>query len=214
MTIDNNTSNNEKEASQDISMDEVADAYEGKDNIENDKFESNEDSTSQAADHDVLVKLQEENAQLKDRALRALAEAENTRKRADRAQQDASKYAVSSFAKDMLDVADNLRRALDAVPEDQKEEADIKTLMDGVAATERSMLQAFERHKITKIEPTEGKFDPNFHEVMFEAEVPGKNPGEIIQLIEPGYVIHDRLLRAARVGVAKGSTDTKIDQEV
>lgn len=145
----------------------------------------------------------------KDRALRALAEAENTRKRFERMQGDTSKYAVSSFARDLLDVVDNLRRAIDAVPAEQASSHQLlKTLLDGIGATERVMLSMLEKHGVKKITPSSGPFDPNFHEVIFEAEAPGKNAGEIIQLIEPGYVIHDRLLRPARVGVAKGGANS------
>ncbi len=154
-----------------------------------------------------IAELEAELAKVKDAAMRSLAEADNIRKRSERAQADASKFAVSKFAKDLLDVADNFRRALDSIPQEQKDSEDpmLKNLIIGIEASERSMLSVFERHGISKLEPKDGKFDPNFHEVMFEAEDPSKNPGEIIQLIEPGYMLHERLLRPARVGVAKGS---------
>jgi molecular chaperone GrpE len=120
---------------------------------------------------------------------------------------DTTKFAVSGFARDLLDVADNLRRAIDSVPAAQRETSDLmKTLLEGIEATERMMIAAFEKNGVRKVAPTAGAFDPNHHEVMFEAEVPGKKAGEIIQLIEPGYMIHDRLLRPARVGVAKGDS--------
>jgi molecular chaperone GrpE len=152
-----------------------------------------------------LAALQAELADAKDKMLRALADAENTRKRAERAQIDTSKYAVSGFARDLLDVADNLRRAIESVPAESRQESEImNTLLQGVEATERVMLASFEKNGIRKIAPASGKFDPNHHEVMFEADVPGKRAGEIIQLIEAGYMISDRLLRPARVGVAKG----------
>ena len=164
---------------------------------------------------DPIAELTKERDDMRDKMMRALAETENTRKRAEKMQSDTSKYAVSGFAKDMLDIANNLRRGIDAIPEDQRES--MKILLEGVEATERMMLSSFEKQGITKIEPTDGKFDPNFHEVMFETEIPGKQNGEIIQLLEPGYVIHGRLLRPARVGVAKASgnaNDHKVDQEV
>lgn len=152
-----------------------------------------------------LAALQAELTDARDKMLRAMAETENVRKRAERAQIDTTKYAVSGFARDLLDVADNLRRAIDSVPAEKREtDESIKTLLQGIEATERVMLAAFEKNGVRKIAPTQGKFDPNHHEAMFEADVPGKRQGEIIQLIEPGYVIHDRLLRPARVGVAKG----------
>lgn len=167
---------------------------------------------------DPITALQAERDEMRDKMLRAMAEAENVRKRAERTQADTSKYAVAGFARDMLDIADNLRRAIDAVPESERQSEAIKNLMDGVEATERVMLSTFEKYGIKKIAPTEGRFDPNFHEVMFEAEAAGKQAGEIIQLLEAGYVIHDRLLRPARVGVAKSSggnpKEHSLDQEV
>lgn len=174
----------------------------------------------EVASNDPVAALEQELLETKDRMLRALAEAENTRKRAEKMQADAGKFAVSKFAKDMLDVADNFTRALTAVPEDQIRGNELaESILDGVKATERSMQQAFERHGIKKIEPREGRFDPNIHEVMFESPVPGKEPGEIIQLIEAGYMIHDRLLRPAKVGVAKGGagagpSEHTVDEEV
>lgn len=152
-----------------------------------------------------LAALQAELTEARDKMLRAMAEADNVRKRAERMQIDTSKFAISGFARDLLDVADNLRRAIDAVPAEQRETDEaVKNLLAGVEATERVMLATFEKHGVRKVAPASGKFDPNHHEAMFEADVPGKKAGEIIQLIEPGYVIHDRLLRPARVGVAKG----------
>jgi len=166
-----------------------------------------------------LAGLQAELADVKDKLLRALADADNTRKRAERAQIDTTKYAVAGFARDLLDVSDNLRRAIEAVPAEQRATNEfMNTLMQGVEATERVMLATFEKNAIRKLTPSSGQFDPNLHEVMFEAEVPGKRAGEIIQLIEPGYMIADRLLRPARVGVAKGDsampTAHSLDQSV
>lgn len=174
-----------------------------------------ETAAEQTSAPDPLADLAKERDDMRDKMMRALAEAENTRKRAEKMQSDTSKYAVAGFAKDMLDVADNLRRAIDAVPAEERES--MKILLDGVEATERMMLASFEKQGIKKTSPEGGKFDPNFHEVMFEAVVAGKQAGEIIQLLESGYVIHDRLLRPARVGVAKASgnpDDHKVDQEV
>lgn len=176
-----------------------------------------ESQAETAQDNDAIAQLTAERDDMRDKLMRALAEADNTRKRAERAQQDTQKYAVTGFAKDMLDIADNLRRALDAIPDDKQDDETVQLLYNGVAATEKIMLSTFEKHGITKIEPTEGKFDPNFHEVMFETEIAGKEGGEIIQLLEAGYKIHDRLLRPARVGVAKSDPnmmDYKIDEEV
>jgi molecular chaperone GrpE len=156
--------------------------------------------------------------------MQALAEAENTRKRALKDREDAIKFAASGFAKDLLDFADNFRRGLDAVPEDLKKEGDVrlKNVLDGLEAMERELASVFERHKITKIVPLDEPFNPNFHEVMYEAPVAGKPAGIIIEVIEPGYVLHDRLLRPARVGIAKagdaegGKSEpgATVDQEV
>ena len=148
--------------------------------------------------------LEDQHERMKDQMIRALADAENTRKRAQKEREDASKFAVSSFARDLLSVADNLRRALDAVTDEiLGENPNMKNLMDGVNATEREMLSCFERNGIVKIEPLDEKFDPNFHEVMFEAPMPDKESGIIIQILEPGYMINDRILRPARVGISK-----------
>lgn len=148
--------------------------------------------------------LQAQLDQATDQAVRALAEAENTRRRAQKEREDASKYAVSGFAKDLLDVSDNLRRALDAIPADLLEaEPRLKNLVEGIEATERSLLRTFEKHGIKKLEPLDEPFDPNFHEVMFETPAPGKPAGVVMQVVEPGYTLNDRLLRPARVGVSK-----------
>ena len=166
-----------------------------------------EASTAEPAPDNVapLASMQAELTEARDKMLRAMAETENVRKRAERMQIDTTKFAVSGFARDLLDVADNLRRAIAAVTPEQLEGNDaLKNLMQGIEATERVMLAGFEKNGVRKIAPTQGQFDPNHHEAMFEADVPGKRQGEIIQLVEPGYMIHDRLLRPARVGVAKG----------
>jgi molecular chaperone GrpE len=154
-----------------------------------------------------VAQLEAEVASLKDQALRAMAEAENTRRRAAREKEDASKYAVAGFAKDMLNVADNLRRALEAVPSESAENELVKSLTVGVEATERQLLAALERAGIKKLEPLGETFDPNFHQVMFEIENTGKPAGTVVQVLQAGYVIHGRLLREAMVGVAKGGAD-------
>jgi molecular chaperone GrpE len=148
--------------------------------------------------------LQAELAQMKDQALRALADAENARKRAVKEREDAGKYAIASFAKDLVSVADNLRRALEAIPaEAMGTDPHLKNLNDGVEATERDLLKSFEKNGIKKLNPVGEIFNPNFHEVMFESPGSGKPPGTIVQVIETGYMLNDRLLRPARVGVAK-----------
>ncbi|HKF72869.1 MAG TPA: nucleotide exchange factor GrpE [Stellaceae bacterium] len=145
-----------------------------------------------------------EAADLKDRLLRALAETENVRRRAERERTDATKYGVTQLARDLLDVADNLRRAIESVPEAQVRDDAIRNLLAGVAATERALLAAFERHGIRRLDPKGERFDHNFHQAIFEAENTGKPAGTVVEVLQPGYVLHDRLLRPAMVGVAKG----------
>ncbi len=154
--------------------------------------ESDDDALSDEQGKAIINALQNELESAKDQVARAMAETENTRRRARKEREDASKYAISNFAKDLLDVSDNLRRALEALPTDLLEaEPRLKNVMDGVEATERTLLKNFEKHHITKIEPLDEPFNPNFHEVMFESPVPGKPAGIIMQVLEPGYILHD-----------------------
>ncbi len=143
----------------------------------------------------------EEIANLKDQLLRALAEQENIRKRAHREVDDANKYAVSNFARELLSVSDNLRRALNAAPQNDDEQS--KTFFQGIEMTEKELLNSFQKFGIKKISPEGEKFDHNLHQAMFEAEDAEKEPGTIIQVLQPGYILHDRLLRPALVGVSK-----------
>ncbi|WP_042699875.1 nucleotide exchange factor GrpE [Azospirillum sp. B506] len=161
--------------------------------------------TAAGSPEDRVAKLEAEVASLKDQLLRAMAETENTRRRAQRDREDATKFAVSSFAKELVSVADNLRRALDAVPAEGREKDEmLKGLAVGVEATERQLFAAFDRAGIKKLDPAGEPFDPNFHQVMFEIENTGKAAGTVVQVLQPGYTIHGRLLREAMVGVAKG----------
>lgn len=160
--------------------------------------------TSVNAAESALDEAQTEIGKLKDQILRAMAETENTRRRMRKETDDAQKYAITSFAKEMLSVADNFRRALDAVPKDGATNDTLKNLITGVEATERQLLAAFEKHGIKKIDPMGQPFDPHFHQVMMEAEDPNKPAGMVVQVLQCGYMIHDRLLREAMVVVAKG----------
>jgi molecular chaperone GrpE len=157
-------------------------------------------------DYEALVRLLRENEELKDRALRAAAEMENLRRRTARDVHDARSYAIANFARDMLSVSDNLRRALDAIPAEAKAAGDagFKALIDGVEITERAMLSALERHGVKKLQPEGEKFDPNFHQAMFEIPNPDVPANTVVQVVQPGYSIGDRILRPAMVGVAKG----------
>ena len=162
-----------------------------------------------------IAELNKQAAEAQDKMLRALADADNTRRRAERDRQDMAKFSVTSFARDLLTVSDNLRRALDSIPASQRVG---NAIYEGVEATERALLRIFEKNSITKIEPLNQKFDPNLHEVIFEIPSADKEPGTILQVIEPGYMIHERLLRPARVGVAKGGDaapeGSMVDQQV
>lgn len=152
-----------------------------------------------------IAELEAEAAELKDKLLRALAEAENVRRRAARDRQDASKYAIAGLAREMLMVADNLRRALDSVDAEARAANEaVESLVAGVEMTERAMLAAFERFAIKPIEALGQKFDHNFHEAMFELDDPTQPAGTVVQELEKGYMLDDRLLRPSRVGVSKG----------
>ncbi|MEX0807633.1 MAG: nucleotide exchange factor GrpE [Dongiaceae bacterium] len=146
-----------------------------------------------------------EAAQYKDQLLRALAEGENQRRRAAREREDAVKFAGAALAKDLLAVADNFDRALANIPEDAfANDPALKALHEGIAATQRELAAAFERHRIRKIDPKGEKFDSHRHQAMFELETADVPPGHVAQVLQPGYVMHDeRLLRAAMVVVAK-----------
>ncbi len=150
--------------------------------------------------------LVDEAAEMKDRLLRTLAEMENLRKRTEREVADARQYGIASFARDILGVADNFRRALDAIGPDVRAGADAATtsLIEGVELTERELAKALEKNGIRKIEPHGEKFDPNLHQAMYEVPDPSVPSGSIVQVIQPGYVIGERILRPAMVAVAKG----------
>ncbi len=151
-----------------------------------------------------LAAARQEAAQLKDQLLRALAEAENVRRRAQREREDAAKYAITNFARDVLQVSDNLHRALEAIPAAAlaADEA-LRNLHEGVSATERQLDAALERQQVKRIWPMGEKFDANLHQAMFEVQTAEQAPGTVVQVMQAGYLIHDRLLRPALVAVAK-----------
>jgi molecular chaperone GrpE len=167
-------------------------------------LEGTEADAAPASPEERIAALEGEMADAQDKLLRALAETENVRRRAQRERSDAEKYAISRFAEGLLSVADNLRRALDSLPEAEAPDDRTRSLLAGVAATERELLAAFERNGLKRIEPKAEKFDHNFHQAVFEVENTGQPAGTIVQVLQPGYVVHDRLLRPAMVGVAKG----------
>lgn len=154
---------------------------------------------------DSLQSLQAEISELKDRMLRALAEAENTRKRAERERADALQYGTTKFARDMLTVADNLRRALDHYPAEARAKADdaVKAVLEGVEATERELQATLARHGIKRIAAEGARFDPHLHQAIAEVPAPGKETGSVVSVVQDGYTIGERLLRPAMVTVAK-----------
>jgi molecular chaperone GrpE len=163
--------------------------------------------TEQAKIAELVETLAKENAEHKDRLLRTLAEMENLRKRTDREVSDTRQYGIASFARDVLAVADNMERALGALDAELSETANpaLKTLLEGVELTERELLKVLEKHGVKKYEPKKGdKFDPNLHQAMFELPDPSQPAGTVAQVVQPGYMIGERMLRPALVAVAKG----------
>jgi molecular chaperone GrpE len=152
-----------------------------------------------------VVSLREELAATKDRLLRFAAESENTKKRLEREKAEATLYAASNFAKDLLGVADTLSRTLAAVPEEERDILDeiMKQFLIGIEMTERELLNVFQRHNLRKLETIGQKFDPNFHQALFEVPTSEKPPGTVMQEIQSGYLVGERCLRPALVGVAK-----------
>lgn len=156
---------------------------------------------------EVMAKLEQEKADLKDKLLRTLADMENLRRRTEREVADARSYAVTAFARDMLTVADNLRRALEAVPATARTTGDgaIAGLIGGIELTERELEKTLERHGVRKVDPAGQKFDPNMHQAMFEAPHESIAKGQVHTVVQPGYAIAERVLRPALVGVSSGA---------
>ncbi|MEQ9815280.1 MAG: nucleotide exchange factor GrpE [Azospirillaceae bacterium] len=174
----------------DMTPEDVADLEEG--------FDAAEDALEAE-----LRKALDENATLRDQLMRALADAENTRRRAHREREDAARFGISKFARDLITVADNLKRALEAAPEREGLPDAVKSLIDGVEATEKELAGVFERHGLEPVDPTGESFDPNLHQAMFEVPGTGQPAGTVVQTVALGYTLNGRLLRPAMVGVAK-----------
>ena len=164
------------------------------------------DTAEAQAAPDVVALLAKEAGDLKDRLLRTLAEMENLRRRTEREVADSRVYAVTNFARDILAVADNMERAMKALDDEIRDKADagVKALLDGVELTERELIKVMEKHGIKRLEPQGQKFDPNLHQAMFELPDPSVPAGTVVQVMQPGYTIGERVLRPALVGVAKG----------
>lgn len=180
---------------------------------EDDGYDADADDRG-AGPPDELSRLNAEISELKDRLLRALADGENTRRRAERDRQDASQYAMTRFARDMLTIADNFGRALAACPPQLREAADpqVKAVIDGVEATERQLLSTLEQYGVKPIDTSDGKFDPNLHQAIAEVPVTGKPAGAIVDVVQVGYRIGDRLLRPAMVTVARAQGGAGADR--
>jgi len=163
---------------------------------------------------DPMAVLAKEAADVKDRLLRTLAEMENLRRRTEREVVDARLYGVTNFARDILAVADNMERAMKALDDGIRAQADagVKALLDGVELTERELIKVMEKHGVRKIEPMGQKFDPNLHQAMFELPDSSVPAGTIVQVMQPGYTIGERVLRPALVGIAKGGAKSSGDK--
>lgn len=172
------------------------------DNLEDAMAEEFADAEAEIDDEELeLDQLRAERDELKDRFMRALADAENARKRSDKDRREAENYGGSKLARDMLPVYDNLKRALEAATEEQR--AVSGPLLEGIELTMRELLNVFKKHGIDVLSPVVGdRFDPQHHQAMFEAPVPGTKAGDIIQVAAEGFMLHDRLLRPAQVGVS------------
>lgn len=164
------------------------------------------DAAAEPADGDAVARLEAEVAELKDRLLRALADQENQRRRSAREREDAVRFAASALVKDLLPAADGIRRAIESVPGEQAAKDELmRNLLAGIAVTERILLDALEKHGIRRIEPAPGEpFDPYRHHAMVEVDDTERPAGAVMQVLQPGYAYHERLLRPALVGVAKG----------
>ena len=171
--------------------------------------------STDAAAADPVAALAKEAADLKDRLLRTLAEMENLRRRTEREVADARTYGITNFARDILAVADNMERAMKALDDEirDKAEAGVKALLDGVELTERELIKAMEKHGVKKLEPQGQKFDPNLHQAMYEIPDESVPAGTVVQIMQPGYTIGERVLRPALVGVSKGGPKAQAPAE-
>jgi molecular chaperone GrpE len=165
------------------------------------------DNTMAPEAADPLAEARRESAEFRDKLLRTLAEMENLRKRTEREVLDARVYGIAGFARDVLAVADNMHRALEAIGPELREAADgkVKALIEGVELTERELLKTLEKNGVKKFSPQGEKFDPNVHQAMYEIPTSDQPPGQVAQVIQAGYMIGDRVLRPAMVAVSKAA---------
>ena len=165
--------------------------------------EPKDQEEAEISPEDLIEKLNEEITSLKDQRLRAIAELENFRKRAEKDQSDALKYGISNFAKEIINIRDNIERAQSSISDEAKNNEAIKSVIEGIDLIAQSVVSTFEKIGIKKIESLNEKFDHNLHQAMMEIETEELEPGTIVQELIPGYTLHDRLLRPAMVGVSK-----------
>jgi molecular chaperone GrpE len=211
--------NSPKDPEMEEGMTQNSEALDGAEQAEIDAAAMEALSEAEAGSIEEVLSVEEmqvaEIASLKEKLLRAMAETENMRRRSEKEKEDAHNYAVTKFARDMLSVSDNLRRALDSIPQELREDENVKSVLTGVEMTDSELLGALGKHKIEVIDAAGKKFDPNLHQAMFEIENLEVEPGTVLQVVQAGYVIAGRLLRPAMVGIAKGGqkkSDVKIDQ--
>ncbi len=198
--------NENKKPEDEAASEDKADAQDASEKGSPEEDAENATPTEEAAEptiEELLIQAYEELADLKDKLLRAMAETENIRRRSIREKEDAAKYGITNFARDMVPVADNLGRAVDALPENARDDESFKSFIEGVELTGKDLATAFEKHGIQEVRPDGGKFDHNLHQAMFEIEDPSTPPGTILQVMQLGYTIGERLLRPAMVGVSK-----------
>ena len=196
----------EKKYEDQAQQEQEEDATENQETTETDREESSD------ANEDDIQKLKEEIESLKDQRLRAVAELENFRKRAEKDQSDALKYGIANFAKEIINIGDNIERAKSSISEEVRSNESIKSVVDGLDLIAQSTMATFEKIGIKKIESINQKFDHNLHQAMMEIEKNDCEPGTIVQELIPGYTLHDRLLRPAMVGVSKKSQENQDDK--
>ena len=187
------------------------------DNLEDlNKENSNEnpsESDAPISDEDIILKLNEEISDLKDQRLRAIAELENFRKRAEKDQSDALKYGVTNFAKEIINIKDNIERAQSSISDEVRTNEAVKSVVEGLDLIAQATVSTFEKIGIKKVESINQKFDHNLHQAMMEIEKDEIEPGTIVQEILPGYTLHDRLLRPAMVGVSKNTQENQDNKD-
>ena len=187
------------------------------DDIEELKKENTNENPSESdtpiSDEDIILKLNEEISNLKDQRLRAIAELENFRKRAEKDQSDALKYGVANFAKEIINIKDNIERAQSSISDEVKTNEAVKSVVEGLDLIAQATVSTFEKIGIKKVESINQKFDHNLHQAMMEIEKDEMEPGTIVQEILPGYTLHDRLLRPAMVGVSKNTQENQDNKD-